>query len=98
LQEAALIRPFDTRLSLPIVEDGRVQGIITWLVLHITEVKSMCCMSSFSNELFTFSRPTLILELHCFTRCVSSENAVCLIDALGSRARARDLCACVNVL
>ncbi len=37
LQEAALIRPFDTRISIPIIKTGKVQGVITWLVIHVAE-------------------------------------------------------------
>lgn len=37
LQEAALIRPFDERKAFPITRSGRMMGVITWLVVYLTE-------------------------------------------------------------
>ncbi len=37
LQEAALIKPFDNRIPVNITKTGRIQGIVTWLVIHIDE-------------------------------------------------------------
>jgi hypothetical protein len=37
LQEAGLVKPFDEKLTVDIIKSGRVQGVITWLVVDIAE-------------------------------------------------------------
>jgi protein arginine N-methyltransferase 7 len=68
LQEAALIRPFDLRVSVPVTQTGRVQGIVTWLVIHIAEGIAVsnspfldpAVRSSYRMPVFQYFDPTAV--------------------------------------
>jgi hypothetical protein len=74
LQEAALIRPFDARLPVPVTRAGRVQGVITWLVIHVAEgimvsnspFLDPAVRSSYRKPVFQYCDPISVTEASMF--------------------------------